>query len=305
MLENYFLTGEVALTQDQRQEFGNETPDEIGLVIEGLIHYPGRSSPLEIEKELTVEDGTVPVYGLADLIHLNNKAPAVFDHKTTSNWKYTRSPEELLTDPQAIIYTRHAMHVTGADHALFKHVYYLTKKEQKTHRTRVSGTVITQKHNDAEFAKIDKQLQRMKELSKTNDPGEAKANPDACWDYGGCPFRHYCNKRDKGGVMGLFKDLKKEKANDKPKAGTKAPAESEAAPKAHGAVNPPESATVVGEPAPKRKKAAKKKATVLSLLTQTTIAVMPTAVVLVEGSDEKVVSRAVLLAKEILRQTVE
>lgn len=332
LLENYFNTGRLELTQDQREELGTETPDQVELAISGLVHYPQRKAPLLVEQEIWVPDGPVPIKGYADLIHMAPGTPTVFDHKTTSNWKYTKSAAELSRDPQAIVYTRWAMKESGADHALFKHVYYLTRKGQKKNRTRVSGTVITQEHNDSEFAKLNKQLERMKELSKTNDPSEAEPNYDACWDYGGCPFRHYCNKAKKGGVMGLFKELKesktdaeknagkksggsstksksKAKANTKPKAKAKKKSATEIA---HGAVNPPESATVVASAAkPKKKKRkTKKKPEPLTKLTQATIACLPTAAGILKGkskkiTDEQIVTRAVTLAKEVLRQTDE
>lgn len=313
MLENYFSTGKIELTQDQREKYGDETPDEIELVIDGLKHYPKRGPNLHLEKAIEVKDGVVPVIGFADLVNMQDVSPSVYDHKTTSAWKYTWTHDQLMTDPQSIIYTRAIMDITGAEHALFKHVYYLTNLAQKTGRTRTQGVVITREHNDKEFQKLNDQLVRMKELSTETDPGKAKPNYEACWDYGGCPFRYYCTKHKQGGVMGLFKDLKKESKDGasapetKSKQATKDSAPAEVR---KGAVNPPESATEVVEKPAKRTVKPKKasKAEGLPMLTQAVIACLPTATALVPkkgATDEAIVSRSVLLAKEVLRQTIE
>lgn len=79
-------------------------PTKAGKIAASGIHtLPKEDTVLGIEKELFFKDASKPYWfrGIVDLV--GPLGP--LDHKTTSNFRWAKTPEELREDPQAIIYT--------------------------------------------------------------------------------------------------------------------------------------------------------------------------------------------------------
>ncbi len=126
-------------------------------------------------------------------------AAAVCDFKTTGNLKWQKTPKQLETDVQAMMYATNAMVVTGARVVDLVWIYMQTKGTRKAKRShlRVDG-----KHVLAQFRDIDavgvEMAKARRDIESQGTDLEALVmqlppNPDACEGYGGCPYRSRCN----------------------------------------------------------------------------------------------------------------
>lgn len=194
----------------------------------GLHYLPEpQAEGLLIEEEFRyTEDIVAPVIGFIDLVE--KQAGRITDHKTTSDFKWTKSEYELADDPQAVIYSQYAMRslFPEADTIIFRHVYYRTKGASAARQTEIE---FTRRSLEERFEGIAHTVSKMSDASKVIEPGGVEENEDACRDYGGCPFRGNCAKlgmKTYGQLSGLIKNqgakkmpatwldnIKKKKAN--------------------------------------------------------------------------------------------
>ena len=158
---------------------------------------PAVDSGLMVEEkiDLITEDLPVPIVGFADLIEDISGEIRITDHKTTSSFRNCKSPEELRTDPQAIIYGAFCFEQFDPPSGTleFRHVYYNTKSPS----SRQSFVRLT----DAEVAEgLDGLTKTVQEMKRDSDCStqEVRANPEACSDWGGCPFKARCAKAGNG-----------------------------------------------------------------------------------------------------------
>ena len=92
-LEQYLLHGEMP----------DDSPE--GLIAQaGLEHLPAPPYQVELSLEhLPIEGTPAPFKGFIDM-YITGDTPEILDHKTTSNFKYALTAEQLAVDPQLIIY---------------------------------------------------------------------------------------------------------------------------------------------------------------------------------------------------------
>jgi hypothetical protein len=190
-LENYLLTGELP-----------ESP----IARAGLKHLPSQGEKILVEESLEYKKGLpVPLIGFIDLVELENRR--VTDHKTTSDFKWAKNEYELLMDPQAIIYTKIAkdQFFEGDEDIEFRHVYYRTRGAAASSCTTA---VFSTELLEEQFEGIVQTVLDMSEDSRQEKPAGVSFNPEACSDYGGCPFRGECatlGVKTYGLLSGLFK----------------------------------------------------------------------------------------------------
>lgn len=118
-------------------------------------------------------------------------APVVCDFKTTGNWKYVKTTEQLKVDVQAQLYATWAMYKTKSKIVDLVWVYMATKGPRKAKRVhlRVHADDVAE-----QFTAINETAVEMYDVRQTvTDPMELKPNPEMCDAYGGCPYRHKCN----------------------------------------------------------------------------------------------------------------
>jgi hypothetical protein len=125
-------------------------------------------------------------------IQLSGGVPAVGDHKTTSSLRWAKTPEDLLTDPQAILYATDEIISTGASAVdLFWH-YFQTRGAKTTKRVHLR---VHQEHVEKRFSELDR-LGR-DEIAPILDSRyqvlDLPPSPGACENYGGCPHQSRCN----------------------------------------------------------------------------------------------------------------
>lgn len=145
--------------------------------------------------------------------------PLVLDHKTSKNiHRYSKSPEDLRSDPQGVIYGAALMAEESADVVDLAWVYYQTQGTPKTKRTHLrlvddSGfrdqwaRILGVAEKVVECARRDK---RPTGATPAEIGDETSAyivsrylpNTDACQAFGGCPYLARCVDID--GVERLF-----------------------------------------------------------------------------------------------------
>ncbi len=149
-----------------------------------------QDSRAEVELAWELPSGVLPSRGRIDLVlPVRNK---VVDWKTTSSLSYAKTEEELVHDPQVVLYVR-AMVDAGLITlpCEFLHVYTVTKGRANT---RVVSTRVTADSLTLGQYKLDGTMRRMvKVLTTPNCTREdVPANPLACQDFGGCPHYERC-----------------------------------------------------------------------------------------------------------------
>ena len=232
-LEEYFLTGKAL-----------ESP----ILLAGAPDLPPRDANLLVEEEvrLTAPDMAVPIVGVIDLVELDERR--ITDHKTTSDFRWTRSEYELLVDPQAIIYVSAAAQswFSGDEPIEFRHLYYRTRGAPASAQ---ASAVFTPETLTEKFAEIKGTVNTMEQVAEVTTPLHVPSNPEACGDYGGCPHRGRCvlfgvgesklPKATGDKPMGLFSDIASTKTPSAPKPSQAAIAETTPKPPLPS-INPPD-----------------------------------------------------------------
>ncbi len=144
------------------------------------------------------KDLTLPDTGL--LPDMEGGRPCVVDFKTTSNFRWAKTPETLATDVQAMTYAAHTMFSTGAREVDLVWLYMQTKGARKAKRVHLR---VNAKHVAEQFTAINniaiEMFEKRVAFEALGKPAEdfvlheLQPNPDQCEAYGGCPYRSKCN----------------------------------------------------------------------------------------------------------------
>ena len=157
------------------------------IALSGLKYLPepGTGTP---EQNFTIAGPGFVYSGIIDWS--SNSVPHIVDHKTTSNLKYQKKEQELLADPQGILYP-YTAYINYEYDVLCQWIYYRrTPDRPKAEETRF--VYPANRLLEAKLA-LDEEVQSLISLrsSKTLDlPG----NPKACFSYGKlCPHSDKCH----------------------------------------------------------------------------------------------------------------
>lgn len=164
--------------------------------------------PLRVEFEFVdTTSFRVPAKGFIDLVVLDHgtKTCFVVDHKTSKEWKYSKTTDELRVDPQALLYLWVLYQELGDDWTYsFAHHVILTKKVSPERLTVVEFTPAEIK---AGKVLLDGWIAGQFHDSRALDHTFVDRNFSACYKYGKCKFWDYC-KGEKA-VPSLSESLKK------------------------------------------------------------------------------------------------
>jgi len=167
---------------------------------------PGGSVPREqVERrfETPAEVYGLPLIGVIDLV----EPDVITDHKTTSDFKYTKTEEELKADPQAQAYAIERGR-TESGPIRFRHLYIRTSGAPQSRETIVDFS--RQDLADA-LTRLRATVSSMVETSRIDDVADVGHNLEACGDYGGCPHRARCavlGRQTLGVISTLFSNRK-------------------------------------------------------------------------------------------------
>lgn len=112
------------------------------------------------------------------------------DHKTTVDLKWAKTPSELATDPQGVLYAMSVFEeVPQAKEAELRWIYYTTRKPYKSRRVSL---VVTYAETVERMKAIDATADEMAVHGEKPDPHTLPATPTACEAFGGCPYQVEC-----------------------------------------------------------------------------------------------------------------
>tara|TARA_R110002020_G_scaffold264832_2_gene479614 strand:+ start:6434 stop:8002 length:1569 start_codon:yes stop_codon:yes gene_type:complete len=180
----------------------------------GLIAKSGSTwiwditTPFKIECWTNIKNSPIPIKGRIDL--LENKR--VTDYKTTSDFKWIPSEEELRRDPQCIIYCQDAFdQFTDLNTIDYRHIYMQTRVIS----SRVMSFSVSRSETNDRFNKLFPIITDQLNYSTCTDQSDIPYNLGACKDFGGCPYSTICTAK-KDNIMGFMDRLKttKNKSED-------------------------------------------------------------------------------------------
>ena len=215
-------------------------PGDIGVrFLAGIHHLPKPSPDLMVEHAFLFEDGDVHWRGLIDCVDPTGEVVVVIDHKSTKNFYWAKSPDDLMSDTQSTIYAKAIMAMLGVDTIEARWVYYLMEGQPSAKKVSIT---LDKEHVEKEYRGLKILGNELLRLKKTNESGldiPTKYPKAACKAFGGCDFGEICAAKKEGKNMSdLLSRLKKMKDNGI-ELGTQAAAV---------AINPP---TTVMPPKPK------------------------------------------------------
>lgn len=164
---------------------------------------PTPSDNLLIEKEFLIPwfpELDVHMYGFIDCLDPQPEALLVVDHKSTSSLNWAKTPEELETDPQALIYALWAALEYKVPEVRARWVYYSASNPKQGPRRPTGALPVEVLFKVSAESYIDKirdlicTTRKMVDIRLNKKEGKScKPNPNSCKNYGGCPHRTYCD----------------------------------------------------------------------------------------------------------------
>lgn len=173
---------------------------EDDIVISGIQHFPAPGHGVQAETDFQLQLYNHHFIGTKDAEWYDKGELWVADLKTTKDFKYALTKEELRTGYQGPLYAAESLFRTGEDKVNLRWVYVRTKGPPKSH---IVETVFTPRELDKPLDKAkytaDKLLDVRRLARETKDPGSIPGNLEACEAYGGCPHKEYCPARKDSG----------------------------------------------------------------------------------------------------------
>lgn len=274
VLEQYLKDGSLPKDEDLLQYKDEKTgevlyqctgKEAVANIINGIEFLPTPGT-MRTEERFEIELGRLGrIIGYIDF----EDDELVGDHKTTTNYDYAPTEEELLEDPQATIYAVKKLKETDAKEVRLRWVYYQVKTAKKEPASKKVEVVMPLKKAVENFSAVSNDIVEMKKLRDSGkSANEIDFNLSACDKYRGCPYREKCKVSQKERIKHLLGAEGPEMSYlDKLRKGN--------APKAEEpAINPPENVLAKNEktpevsepepaisekPTPEPKKVAKKK----------------------------------------------
>lgn len=185
--------------------------DAVACAQQGVHMLPTpKDRTIGVEQQLLVKilDGRAMLIGYVDLVEpaRNGHPLKVIDHKSTKDFRYAATADDLRDNDQANIYAKWAMEFHRVDMVDAQWRYYCARPSRAKGSTpdgrprnprgfKVVSRFKTRGEVESAWSALMKEAETMVDIS-TNQRVWAKdvePNPEACGDYGGCPFRHLCD----------------------------------------------------------------------------------------------------------------
>lgn len=164
------------------------------IVMPGMKYLPAPGTPgLEIEKGFALETEVAKYRGFKDMEWFDKSLnlPVIGDHKTTTDFKWAKTEDDLRENTQANIYAYDALRKYNAKEVELRWVYYRTRGAPGSQLVKLR---VVESDVFEQMAKIDEIGSEIayayKHLAKATD---APPNPTACEAFGGCVYLDNCN----------------------------------------------------------------------------------------------------------------
>jgi len=189
LLEKYVELGERTDEPILEQVWDSELMKSVLALSKDQVH---------VESECTFVMNGKRVNGRIDLCWREGRTMYILDHKTTKDFRYAKKPDEALSDPQTLVYAHWAFQDPDVDTVIFIYHYIRTVKPTAPRIVRI------QHSRETISPLLDGMDADMTEMARLRDLPETSApqNTDACWAFGGCPFRERCFSVSMTGTIG-------------------------------------------------------------------------------------------------------
>ncbi len=161
------------------------------IVMSGLHLLPAPQTPgMRIEEEFRIEIGGHRFVGYKDVEFLQRVPPLVEDHKTTKDFRWAKTADDLRENVQACLYAVDAMHRAGANECDLQWTYFRTTKEG-AHPVRLR---VTREQITPRLERICRSADEMTLLLASGCRAQdVTPNASACEAFGGCEYQQLCN----------------------------------------------------------------------------------------------------------------
>lgn len=139
----------------------------------------------------TIDGGCVLV-GRVDRMWFDQDVIVIDDHKTTSDFKWAKTEDELLRDPQFLSYATWVIQQFGVDRVRGRWLYYHTRKPPKGKIVSVTASADTVLDGFVKYV-LSPGLYIEQVRRSLNDIKHLPVNQAACGKYGGCKHAAYCD----------------------------------------------------------------------------------------------------------------
>lgn len=162
-----------------------------GKVASGGLHLlpppKERTYKVWIEEPLYFKFEDTNYMGIVDYLDLFKQI--IFDHKTTSDFKWVKTQADLMEDTQAILYTAIAL-AWKLERPALAWIYYKTRGKPEGRRVdvpEISGF-------DEKFLRLHEESKQLLDaLNTISNPLQLPCNVQGCGLYGGCEYQSYCS----------------------------------------------------------------------------------------------------------------
>ena len=164
------------------------------MIIPGLKYLPVPGTPqMFVQREFHLKTDVATYFGKKDVefIHPETKVPVVLDNKTTTDFRWAKTEEDLKSNTQAVLYAAEALDHFKVDQIELNWVYYRTRGAPASHRVtlRVFREEIIQ-----QMDRIDNIAKDIIEAYKTVTAAtDLPVSPQSCEAFGGCIYKEHCN----------------------------------------------------------------------------------------------------------------
>ncbi|KKN75955.1 hypothetical protein LCGC14_0375120 [marine sediment metagenome] len=166
-------------------------PFKPGPIAAAMIKHLPHPGTCGTERHIFVRTPVAHYQGHIDWDVLKLEIPKIGDHKTTSNFKWAKTAEDLKKDPQANIYAAATMAETGADAVDLQWTYGRTVGKPVT---KVVHLRLYRAEVERNFDELDETSAEILAAKAAGlPPLEHDFNANACEAYGGCFHRDTCN----------------------------------------------------------------------------------------------------------------
>ena len=192
--------------------------DSLGPIARTALPFAPKPGTVYIEQsieELGLVAGGLPALGYIDVLDLTGDIPQVLDWKTTSNFRYAKTEDELLRNVQMSVYARATLamcdrlDVPEPTNVRVTHVAMLTKAPHEARRT---SALMPRKTIHENWSSIDRTVLSMRETATCETPDKVTPTKSACSAYGGCPFLDRCRALE--ATRSIFAGLGSAQPND-------------------------------------------------------------------------------------------
>jgi len=167
----------------------------------GLKHLPAPKT-CGTERYIEVQTEVARYIGYIDFDEPDKEVPVVGDHKSTVDFKWAKTAEDLKKDPAANIYAAWLMTATKKDAVELRWVYYRTRGAPGAHKVSL---VLLKDEVEAVFDDLDVSAAEILEARRSKKSAlELEANPKSCSAYDGCRYIPNCNLSTKDKIKALM-----------------------------------------------------------------------------------------------------